>query len=148
MNLVAWAVQWQIPVEALEDLRRQMGLNGTTPLAGARELTTEAGAQSAVRLEAADMGIHLWRNNVGALQDANGRWVRYGLVNDSKALNKKVKSADLIGIKPNGQFISREVKEPGWVYTGTEHERAQLKFAQIILSMGGDAAFATGPGSL
>jgi hypothetical protein len=148
MNLVAWAVKWGIPADALIDLKLQMGLDGTVALAGSRELTTETGAQSAIRLEAADNGIHLWRNNVGALQDETGRWVRYGLVNDTKALNEKVKSHDLIGIKPGGQFISREVKKPGWVYSGTKREQAQLKFAHIVLAAGGDAAFATGPGSL
>jgi len=148
MNLVGWAVKWQIPVDALTDLKYQMGLDGTMPVAGDPTLATEAGAQSAVRLEASSKGIMLFRNNVGAMQDDTGRVVRFGLANDSPALNKKIKSHDLIGLRPGGQFVSREIKKPGWHYTGTAHEIAQLKFAELVLAKGGDAGFATGPGTL
>lgn len=155
MMLDEWAKAWGVSDTAMADLRKRVGI--ASPLSGV-VVSGEAGAQVEVRLEAARAGIHLWRNNVGALQDQQGRWVRYGLANDSKALNERVKSADLIGIRPVtiashmigwriGQFVSREIKAPGWRYTGTQRETAQLEWLTLIASLGGDAAFATGSGS-
>jgi hypothetical protein len=120
---------------------------------------SEAWAQSAVRLEASEKGVKLFRNNVGVLEDKTGRPVRYGLGNDSPKMNEVIKSADLIGIRgvliqPHhighvfGQFVSREIKAPNWQYTGGGREPAQLAWANLINANGGDAAFATGPGSL
>lgn len=122
-------------------------------------MTNESTIQALVRLEAAARGLALWRNNVGALPDPRGVPVRFGLANDSAAVNANVKSADLIGIRPVlitpdmvgrtiGQFLSREVKAPGWVYRGTARELAQLRWIEIVTAHGGDAAFCTGPGSL
>src|ERR1700677_1701677 len=85
------------------------------------EATSESQVQSLVRLEAARKNIRLWRNNVGVLQDETGRPVRYWLANDSKALNEKIKSGDLVGWRPMlitpamigatvAQFVSRECK--------------------------------------
>jgi hypothetical protein len=118
----------------------------------------ERDIQETIRLEAAARGIALYRNNVGALLDQNGRLVRYGLCNDSKALNEKIKSGDLIGIRPViitpdmvgrkiGQFISRECKAPGWVFSGTAREIAQQTWIDIVRGFGGDAGFSSGPGS-
>lgn len=120
---------------------------------------SEAWAQSMVRLEASQKGVKLFRNNVGALQDKTGRLVRYGLANDSQQMNEVIKSHDLIGwrrrlIEPwmvghvIAQFTAREVKAPGWQYTGEGREPAQLAFGNLVNADGGDAAFATGPGSL
>jgi hypothetical protein len=120
---------------------------------------SESGILSDIRLEASERGARLWRNNVGATQTPSGQFIRFGLANDSAALNRVIKSADLIGIRPLlitpahigtiiGQFISREVKHSGWKYTGTERERAQLAWAELILSLGGDACFTTGRGTL
>src|SRR5574337_356560 len=153
MTLHEWALQWRIPFEALADLKLRMGLDtDPDPAAAGR---SEAWAQSQVRLKASRLGMRLWRNNVGALLDERGVPVRFGLANDSKEMNKRIKSADLIGIKPVligpqhvgstiGQFLSREVKAPGWRYTGTSRERAQLAWVNLVASMGGDAAFSTG----
>ena len=148
MNLLAWSIKWHIPLAAVADLKRQMGLDGYITDTFETGVGTEAGAQTAIRLEAAQKDIILWRNNVGALQDETGRWVRYGLANDSKAMNQRIKSHDLVGLRPDGQFISREVKEPGWHYTGTKREKAQMKFMELVLAHGGDAGFATGVGTL
>ena len=101
----------------------------------------------------------MWRNNVGALKDKTGRVVRFGLANDTKALNHVIKSGDLIGIRKVlitpahvgsciGQFVSRECKHSGWSYTGDEHEQAQLRWIELINALGGDARFATARGTL
>lgn len=156
--LYTWARRWNLPSQALAELNELYGLNGAE-VAPEAQGKSEAYAQSAVRLEAAQKGVRLWRNNVGVLEDATGRPVRYGLANESKEINRIIKSGDLIGVRPRlitqadvgtvvGQFVSREIKRPGWHYTGDDRERAQLAFAQLVLSLGGDACFATGPGTL
>ena len=157
MTLHQWAAKWGVGQAALEDMRRMMVMDEAPPPAGADK--SEAWAQSAVRVEASQKGARLWRNNVGALLDARGVPVRYGLANDTAALNARVKSGDLIGVRPVlvtpahvgatiGQFLSREIKAPGWRYSGTPRETAQLAWAQLVLGLGGDAGFATGAGSL
>ena len=152
-NLHDWARKWGLSVECLRDLQITLGTY-TPPLApdapGVGK--SEAWAQSALRIEASRKGVKLFRNNVGALSDKTGRFVRYGLANDSKTQNEILKSGDLIGLRPTliaghvyGIFVSREMKSPGWQYTGTEREVAQLNWINLINSCGGDAAFATGP---
>lgn len=158
MNLYQWALKHSVSMTAIHELHTMLGLSGTDPTA-TEAGTSEAGVQSAVRLEAAQKGLRLFRNNVGVLPDATGRPVRYGLGNDSSQLNKTIKSADLIGIRPItitsahvglviGQFVSREIKAAGWRYTGADREPAQLAWAELVMLFGGDAAFATGTGSL
>ena len=157
MNLTAWAIRWKIPYPAVDDLRREMGLINTDPPAVPGQ--SESAVQSLVRLEASRLGARLWRNNVGAGYLDNQSFIRWGLANDSERINQQIKSSDLIGIKPVligpehvgqmlGVFLSREVKGAEWQYTGTARERAQLKWLELIASMGGDAAFATGEGTL
>lgn len=164
MNLFEWSRAWGVPDEAVLDLMRRMGTAGDghlpapAPLAGSG-LASEALVQSRIRLEAAQCGVWLTRNNVGALLDKRGVPVRYGLCNESPAQNEKVKSSDLVGIRPLrigpehngmliGQFIAREIKEEGWRFNAKDpHEAAQLAFINFVISKGGDAAFACGPGS-
>jgi len=118
-------------------------------------MTREIDAQAEVRLLASKDGARLWRNNVGAGVLQGGTFVRWGLANESVAMNKALKSADLIGIRPVlitqehvgrvlGVFVSREVKRPGWRYSGTEREAAQAAWRDLINHLGGDAAFTTG----
>lgn len=83
----------------------------------------EASIQSAIRLAAAKMGIVLFRNNVGTLQDRNGQYVRYGLC---------IGSSDLIGYMPNGIFIAIEVKTPKKKATA-----AQMAFLLSVITAGG-----------
>lgn len=125
---------------------------------------TEGGVMDLVRMEGAAKGVTLMRNNVGALNayDENtgrARLVRYGLANDSAAINGYTKSSDLIGFRPViigmgdvgrtiAQFTARECKKPGWKYTGTDREQAQKRFIDLVNAAGGDAAFAAGPGTL
>jgi hypothetical protein len=141
-----WARDWGISPVAMADLRMRQGALPVSRLEATA--TSEAAVQQQVRLEAAERGILLFRNNVGALQDESGRWVRYGLANDSTQLNARFKSGDLIGLRPDGRFVSREIKAGNWRYTGTEREVAQLAWIELIQSHGGDAAFATGRGTL
>lgn len=154
-----WAIKWGVRIDALQDLQVQLG---TLTIPEAAEASgpakSEAWAQSVVRLEASQKGVKLWRNNVGALfPKESKRLVRFGLANDSEQLNAQLKSGDLIGWRPVvitpamightlGQFVSVECKEPGWQYTGTPHEAAQLAWANLVNSAGGFAVFAQGPG--
>ena len=155
MILANWAKRWNIPDAAMYELRWEMGVGEFPAHPGPSEITTEFTASKNVRLTHAKAGGILWRNNVGVLNDERGIPVRFGLANDSKQMNEKVKSSDLIGLSPViitedmvgdtfGRFVAREVKKPGWKYTGTPRERAQKKFIEIVISFGGDAAFTTG----
>jgi hypothetical protein len=151
-DIHAWAIRWGLPIECVRDLQMTMGTYSMPADPGQGK--SEAWAQSRIRLEAAQRGEVLWRNNVGALKDASGRWVRYGLANDSKQMNDVLKSSDLVGIAPLlitpahvghtvGQFAAVECKEPGWQFTGDAHETAQLAFIKLVISKGGRAGFAT-----
>ena len=157
MSLEAWASKWGVSPEAVEDLRREFGAVDLNPETIPGE--SEAAVQVKVRLEASEKGALLLRNNVGAGYSSDGSFVRWGLANDSAAVNKKTKSSDLIGINPIliteahvgqviGQFLAREVKRGGWRYSGTQPERAQLHFMELIYSLGGDAQFVNSTGSL
>jgi hypothetical protein len=148
-----WAIKWGVPYEALEDLRCQFGMVQTEPEAHLSG-DSEAAVQTRIRMEASRKGCRLWRNNIGATLDDRGNFIRYGLCNDSKQMSSKIKSSDLIGIKPVtitpdmvgtviGQFLAREVKVGDWKYTGTPREKAQLKFIELVNGLGGDAAFAS-----
>lgn len=155
MTLTDWAARWGIPPQAMAELATMHVGEVTSP---SRPIESESALQSLVRLEAARKGVHLWRNNVGVLLDKTGRPVRYGLANESKEVNEVIKSADLIGIekvliKPDhvgkiiGRLVSRECKPPGWRYTGTPREVAQLRWATLINSHGGNAAIVSSEGS-
>lgn len=150
-----WARRWGISPEAMADLRAQLAPpTDTTPA----RANTEADVVSRVRLVASEAGWTLFRNNVGACYDATGRFIRYGLANDSAQLNASLKSSDLIGIRPVlidvthigrtfGQFVALECKRPGWqpaVRGGTAREQAQTRFLALIASHGGHARFSTG----
>jgi len=160
VGLAGWMIRHGVSAAAMAELAQLTGLDGAPPAPDLpRSQSSEAYTQSLIRLEAPRAGVHLWRNNVGALRDDTGRVVRYGLANDSAALNAKLKSGDLIGWRPVtitpghvgtviAQFVSRECKPPGWRYAGTPREVAQNQWAMLVNSHGGDAKFATGPGSL
>lgn len=158
MNLFPWAIRHGVSLAALKDLEHELGLGGLGTMR-ADDGASEGAVQSRVRLEAAQKGVRLFRNNVGQLLDATGRPVRYGLANDSKAMNETIKSADLIGwrrvlIGPQhvghvvAQFVSREIKEVGWTYGDTKREQAQKRWALMAAADGADAGFATGEGTL
>jgi hypothetical protein len=153
MILTNWAIRHKISPLALAELRAELSAVGES--SGAFDGGSEAAAQNRVRILASQAGCRLWRNNLGAGRLENGSFVRWGLANDTAAMNESVKSADLIGIRPVlitpshvgtviGQFLSREIKAPGWTYRATQREKAQLRWAEAITALGGDARFTTG----
>lgn len=121
---------------------------------------SEGRQQDLVRLELPKLGCHFWRNNNGAGTLENGQFVRWGLANDSHALNARLKSSDLIGIVPVvitpdmvgktvGVFGAVEMKPLGWRYNPhDDRERAQKAFIDLVLSLGGRAGFVTQPSEL
>lgn len=119
-------------------------------------MKSEQEVQADVRLATAREGREwLLRNNVGVLKDARGRPVRYGLANDSEALNAVCKSADLIGIesyviqpedvgKTVGIFRSVELKAEDFHPSrchGDDWARyqAQVTWMNKVNAMGGHA---------
>lgn len=158
MKLISWAKKWNIPEDAFKELLHLFGIDSQSSDSNCTELS-ESAVLNLIRLEATQKGCRVWRNNVGAAYMKDGSFLRYGLANESSRLNKEIKSADLIGIRPVlitqtmvgstiGQFISREVKKGDWKYSGNEREQAQLKWAQLIIALGGDACFANREGTL
>jgi hypothetical protein len=169
MTLHEWAARWGISQQAFAEL---VACSIVDPEPDALVSgKTEAYVQSAIRLEAPQRGVYLWRNNSGAGIVANARDlcpecaknarrpIRWGLGNDSKKVNEVMKSADLIGVKPVriapdmvgsviGQFVSRECKRADWSYSGTLEENAQLAWSTLINSLGGNAAIVKAVGSL
>lgn len=152
-HLHAWAIRHHVSLQALDDLRAMLTATPDAPIDA--RLTSETDVQASLRVQASQRGDVLWRNNLGAGKLDNGSFVRWGLCNDSAALNEQVKSADLIGIRRVvitqemvgrviGQFYSVECKRPGWRYTGTKREVAQMRWAEHVVAMGGFAQFSTG----
>lgn len=152
-----WAQRHNISPQAMQELAQLFGTHPTDP--APLEGESEVAVQTRIRLEASYKGQRLWRNNVGMLMSDEGFPVRFGLANDSSQMNKQIKSSDLIGIRPViitqcmvgsviGQFVAREVKAGSWKYKATDREVAQLRFLELVISMGGDGAFANDTGSL
>jgi hypothetical protein len=117
-------------------------------------VVSEDAVQAAVRIAASEMGWRIWRNNVGVLLDKRGVPVRFGLANDSKAINDVLKSGDLIGCRPVlitqkmvgrtiGQFVSIECKTQDWKQGNTKRDDAQRAWAMLVRALGGHAIFAT-----
>ncbi|MFA6063851.1 MAG: hypothetical protein WC736_14785 [Gallionella sp.] len=155
MILTAWAARHNIDPLAIAELRSLIIGEYTPSIKTDASPLSEAAVQNNARLTATRRGDRLFRNNVGVLKDERGVPVRFGLANDSTAVNKVVKSSDLIGIKRVvitpahvgqiiGQFYAVECKPGNWKYTGTEREQAQLKFLSIVTALGGCGHFSTG----
>lgn len=156
MNLFMWARKWGVSSDAVRDLALQMGIDPSQPQdVSLPQLRTEADVLKHRRMSISRAGGLVWRNNVGATMDERGNMVRFGLANESTSVNKKVKSSDLIGVQPVlithdmvgltiGQFVAEECKAPGWKWSGSEHELAQRKFHELVISKGGAARFTTG----
>lgn len=177
-EMARWALAHHVSVPAMVELAFILSSQDTAPEpVNPEKLSGEARVQSLVRLEAAHAGYWLTRNNVGAYQDPRsivcvhcqrpalgarataGRWIRYGLANESKQQNAIVKSADLIGFRKRviissdigtviAQFVSRECKAEGWQPSENDpHEQAQRAWRDHVNANGGDASFVSGSGS-
>lgn len=155
-DLYEWAIRHRVPQAALTDLVAMFGVYGPAgqPVDEQPGLS-EAAVQNNIRLEAARTGRILWRNTVGG----DDKGLRWGLANDSPAVNKLLKSSDLIGIDPVlitpahvgqviGQFLAVEVKEADWKFTGVGRETPQFNFLKLVRSKGGRAMFANRTGEL
>lgn len=156
-SLVSWAHRWKIPPAALRELCAQSIQVETVPKEKGR--TGEAMVLSQVRVEAAQKGYYLYRNNRGAGKLANGNFIRWGLANDSQKLGDKWKSGDNIGwksrvIQPEdvgcvfAQFASVEVKASDWKFSGTIEEMAQVQWATLVNACGGIALIVNSVGKL
>lgn len=116
----------------------------------------------AIQRHYADQGVRLWRCNTGVLPDARGIPVRFGLANDSPKLNKQLKCGDYVGWRPRlitpdmvggviAEFWSVEAKRDGWTMPNPTskdayaHAQAQLRWALLVRSEGGQAGFMTDP---
>lgn len=156
--ITEWAAVWGIPPTALADLTVRLTLSEHPAAEAGR---SEAAVQADIRLAASQRGdLVLWRNNSGALTDDAGRLIRFGLGNDSAAQNRRLKSADLIGIykkrvvladvgKWHGLFASVEAKKPGWKHSdASERDRAQAAWAATVAAMGGVALRVTSAQSI
>jgi hypothetical protein len=120
----------------------------------------ESAVQQRVRLELARLGALAWRNNSGACEDKTGRIIRYGLCNDSPQMNRSLASSDLIGVTPVvvtpdmvgrviGVFTAVECKHSDWHLTpGDKRAQAQLRFIQLVQSVGGIGGFVNDPGQV
>lgn len=155
-ELLSWAARnCHSPAQALHELHLLLGMDYIGE--SATDLSSEAAVLQREHLKLCAEGGRSWRNNSGAVDPSNPptQWLRFGLMNESVQMNSVLKSPDRIGIKPIritpahvgtiiGQFWGREGKRPGWRYTGTDREVAQLNGINLINRLGGDARFVNG----
>lgn len=156
-EIVEWAKTFNIGPDALFSLYGIL----TAPLGsselGEYEKNSETWVQNTLRVIASSREhSYLWRNNVGAVQDGK-RMIRYGLCNESKKLNQRFKSSDLIGgtpivVTPSmvGKrimvFTAVEVKKTSWKPgEHTQRERGQLRFINAVRAAGGFGFFCRHP---
>lgn len=158
-TLTEWAIRHGVSKTAIDELVSLLKHEIPEPKPSGQPANSEQYIQTAVRLEASAAGCRLWRNNNGAFTDSKGRHIRYGLCNESSKINANLKSSDLIGIRPLlikpehvghtfGIFLARECKHGLWTYRGKPREVAQKNFLELVLSLGGDAGFVKGVGTI
>jgi hypothetical protein len=98
----------------------------------------ELAVQNAIRLEHGTGPARLWRNNTGALKDAQGRLVRYGLCpgsSDLIGLRTITITPDMVG-QTLAVFTAIEVKDRG------RPTPEQLAFIAMVQQAGGLAGVA------
>lgn len=98
----------------------------------------ELAIQNAIRIAHGAGPARLWRNNTGALRDASGRLVRYGLCpgsSDLIGLRQVVVTPDMIG-QTLAVFAAIEVKDRG---RATPEQQA---FIAMVQQAGGLAGVA------
>jgi hypothetical protein len=149
--LYQWAIKWGVSPDAIADLRTQL----IAESASSPNAHGESDVLGRVRLIASEAGWRVFRNNVGACRTDDGRFLRYGLANESTRMNTSLKSSDIVGIRPLvidpshlgrtiGQFVALECKRPGWTFKNTKREAAQYRFLLLVESLGGHGRFSTG----
>lgn len=164
MSLIRmWGNKHAVAAAALAELESLLGVEGRAALSDpstSGEPGSESRQQGLVRLEAAKKDVLLFRNNIGVMESSDGRFIRFGLANDSERMNAALKSSDLIGLRRKvitpqmvgsvvGIFTARECKHEGWQYKPSDKRAAAQKtFIDLVNSYGGDACFAAGPGTL
>lgn len=92
-------------------------------------MTTEQPLIKEILIAASREGARLFRNNLGSLEDKNGRWVQYGVCNPG--------GSDLIGWTKTGRFLAVEVKAGRTATT-----QAQANFVSVVNAGGGIAVIA------
>lgn len=92
-------------------------------------MTSEGNLSRMIEIEASRLGHRLLRNNIGKLQDRDGRWVSFGVGG--------VGGSDLIGWCRDGRFAAVEVKTP----TGRVSAEQQA-FIDAVNRAGGRAGVA------
>lgn len=157
MTYEQWRLMHPAAAADLEQMHNAVKHHAAPEAAG----KTETFSQQAARFSVSKQGAFSWRNNVGATPakckkcQAPQQPVRYGLSNDSKALNEKFKSSDLILLIPRlitpamvgttiGQFGAIETKRPGWKFSGKGQEPGQANWLGLVNRYGGFATFSTG----
>jgi len=153
-ELTEWAERFNIGPDALFSLYQILTIPLGSTAVGEYEKNSETYVQNVLRVLASSREhAYLWRNNVGATQTPDGRMIRYGLCNESKKLNQRFKSSDLIGGTPVtvtadmvGKrvmiFTAVEVKKADWKPgSDTQRERGQLRFINAVRAAGGFGFF-------
>lgn len=105
-------------------------------MAGGR--SDELAVQNHIRLSLGRGPVRLWRNNTGALKDASGRLVRYGLCTGSSDLigfTTVTITPDMVG-QQLAVFTAIEVKDKG------RPTPEQLRFLEVVRAAGGMAGVA------
>lgn len=154
-NIQEWAKQWRVPDQAIAQLVPILAVPDAPVVPG-----SEAAAQQEIRLSAPHHDMYLWRNNSGAFKNDSGRFVRFGLGNDSSKINAVMKSSDLIGFKRVlitpahvgrlfAIFTAVECKPEGWHQIPSDKRAAaQGNYISLVNANGGLAAFMTHAASL
>lgn len=153
-ELTEWAERFNIGPDAMFSLYQILTIPLGSAAVGEYEKNSETYVQNVLRVLASSREhAYLWRNNVGATQTPDGRMIRYGLCNESKKLNQRFKSSDLIGGTPVtvtadmvGKrvmiFTAVEVKKADWKPgSDTQRERGQLRFINAVRAAGGFGFF-------
>lgn len=113
-----------------------------------------------MRLSASSLGCRLFRNNSGAFYNDKGRFIRFGLGNESDELNSTFKFGDYIGVTPIlitpdmvgktvGVFTNYEVKPDGnlpkvlkrAMAVPDSREAGQYRAINLVRDLGGIAWF-------
>jgi len=125
-------------------------------------MTPEQEASQKIRERASEMGCRLLRNNNGACYNDSGRFIRFGLGNESEQLAKNMAMGDFIGfynLTITPEMVGKEVavfsmieckpmgKLPATLRRATNvkdsREAAQFRAIEFVRKYGGIAWFAS-----